>query len=151
MNHWQAHYRYNSLYILAHKGMPVAGTLVSFSLCVLQSSGPANLVKPSGRLEREVAPDLGLSGAAQLGIQVSSHQRPSSSQPAVPSQPSSSSRQAPAASQRSHSQPSTSGRCALSSSRDAASQCCHSSSTVVSQDAIMHSTLCLTQRAFARS
>ena len=81
---------------------------------VLQPSGPANLVKPSGRLEREVAPDLGLSGAAQLGIQVSSHQRPSSSQPAAPPQPSSSSRQASAASQRSHSQPSTSGRCALS-------------------------------------
>ena len=73
---------------------------------MLQAAAPASLVKPSGRLEREVAPDLGLAGAAQLGIKVSSHQKPSSALPPSASRPT------PSASQRSHAQASTSGRCA---------------------------------------
>ncbi|KAA6425633.1 MAG: PAF1 complex [Trebouxia sp. A1-2] len=72
-----------------------------------RASTTQSLVKPSGRLEREVAPDLGLGGAAQLGIKLGSQVKPAAAQ--TPSQPSSSSRP-PSSSHRPHSQPSTSGR-----------------------------------------
>ncbi len=88
-------------YLLTH------ALIVSFT----QASTSQSLVKPSGRLEREVAPDLGLGGAAQLGIKLGSQAKPAAAHP--PSQPSSSSRP-PSSSHRPHSQPSTSGRSAAS-------------------------------------
>ena len=80
-----------------------------FGVSLTQASTSQSLVKPSGRLEREVAPDLGLGGAAQLGIKLGSQAKPAAAR--TPSQPSSSSRP-PSSSQRPHSQPSTSGRSA---------------------------------------
>ena len=75
----------------------------------MQAAAPQALVKPSGRLDREVAPDLGLAGAAQLGIKLGSHAKPAavfgpSQTPAVSRPPSS---------HRSQPQASTSGRCLL--------------------------------------
>ncbi len=81
------------------------------SVSLTQASTSQSLVKPSGRLEREVAPDLGLGGAAQLGIKLGSQAKPAAAHP--PSQPSSSSRP-PSSTHRPHSQPSTSGRSAAS-------------------------------------
>jgi len=86
-------------YLLTH------ALIVSFT----QASTSQSLVKPSGRLEREVAPDLGLGGAAQLGIKLGSQAKPAAAH--TPSQPFSSSRP-PSSSHRPHSQPSTSGRSA---------------------------------------
>lgn len=84
-------------------------SFVMSSVSLTQASTTQSLVKPSGRLEREVAPDLGLGGAAQLGIKLGSQVKPAAAQ--TPSQPSSSSRP-PSSSHRPHSQPSTSGRSA---------------------------------------
>ncbi|KAL3133393.1 hypothetical protein ABBQ38_007261 [Trebouxia sp. C0009 RCD-2024] len=67
---------------------------------------PQSLVKPSGRLEREVAPDLGLAGAAQLGIKLGSQSKPVAA-PHAAQTPSASK---PSSSHRSQGHPSTSGR-----------------------------------------
>ena len=89
--------------LLTHASLMMSG----FPLT--QASTSQSLVKPSGRLEREVAPDLGLGGAAQLGIKLGSQAKPAAAH--TPSQPSFSSRP-PSSSHRPHSQPSTSGRSA---------------------------------------
>lgn len=78
---------------------------VTFQFCV-QPVAPQSLVKPSGRLEREVAPDLGLAGAAQLGIKLGSQSKPAAAP--TPAQAPSASK--PSSSHRSQGHPSTSGR-----------------------------------------
>lgn len=72
----------------------------------VQPVAPQSLVKPSGRLEREVAPDLGLAGAAQLGIKLGSQSKPAAAP--TPAQAPSASK--PSSSHRSQGHPSTSGR-----------------------------------------
>ena len=71
----------------------------------LQPVAPQSLVKPSGRLEREAAPDLGLAGAAQLGIKLSSQSRPAAASTPAPAAPKPSS-----SAHRSQGHASTSGR-----------------------------------------
>lgn len=78
---------------------------VTFHVWV-QPVAPQSLVKPSGRLEREVAPDLGLAGAAQLGIKLGSQSKPAAAP--TPAQAPSASK--PSSSHRSQGHPSTSGR-----------------------------------------
>lgn len=75
----------------------------------MQPVAPQSLVKPSGRLEREVAPDLGLAGAAQLGIKLGSQSKPAAAP--TPAQAPSASK--PSSSHKSQGHPSTSGRQAL--------------------------------------
>lgn len=73
----------------------------------MQPVAPQSLVKPSGRLEREAAPDLGLAGAAQLGIKLGSQSKPVTAPASTPT-PS-----AKPSSHRSQGHHSTSGRQAV--------------------------------------
>lgn len=83
----------------------VSAIHVALTHCgMCQAGAPQSLVKPSGRLDREVAADLGLAGAAQLGIKIGSQAKPAAAHPPSASKSPSSS------SHRSQSQPSTSGR-----------------------------------------
>lgn len=93
----------------AHPGYTtnVTAVLACTIVVCLQPVMPQSLVKPSGRLEREVAPDLGLAGAAQLGIKLGSQSKPAAVPNPTPSHPPPASK---SSSHRSQGHPSTSGR-----------------------------------------